>query len=134
MAVLAVVEDLLFLAKIESTAVQVGVALTVAKDLTALQPFLNANAGPWAVAIVDLNLSTSDPTDILTAIRRAAPTLPIVGYCAHGRTDLHANAQHAGCSVILPRSAFVKRLPELLKGHFRAPDGKIPAHRRIPAS
>ena len=110
MTVLAIVDDLFFRAKIEAAAAQMGAALKVATD---------ADGGPWRLIIIDLNLSTRDPVELVKTIRTTAPSTPIVGYYSHVQVDLETRAKHAGCSMVLPRSAFVKQLPALLQ----MPDG-----------
>jgi DNA-binding NarL/FixJ family response regulator len=108
MAVLVIVDDLLFRVKIEAAAAHAQVALTVLSD---------AGAPPersWRFVIVDLNLSSADPIDAVRRLRRAAPDVPIIGYCSHAQAALRARAHEAGCSEVLPRSAFVQRLPALL--------------------
>ena len=114
MAVLAIVDDLLFCAKLEAAAAGTGVDLHVAADLAAAEPLLVDQ--PWRLIILDLNLSSADPLAVLNAVRSTHPTAPIVGYCSHVQAELRTRATAAGCSVVVPRSVFVQRLPELMAG------------------
>lgn len=115
MAVLAVLDDLVFQAKLEAAAAQAGVMLRVARDVTSVHKSLPHE--PWQLVIVDLNLSFGDPVAIVTAIRQLVPTpTPLIGYCSHVQTALKARAQQAGCTAVLPRSVFVQSLPTLLTG------------------
>ena len=113
MPILAIVEDLFFRAKLETAATQLGTALTVASPEQSLEAF---QGRAWQLVIIDLNVSSGDPLGLLRAIRKGAPTVPIIGYCAHVQRELQAEAASAGCTTVLPRSAFVRRLPELLSG------------------
>ena len=107
--ILAIVDDLIFRGKIEAAAKQVGTALTVAKDAeAAIQP-----GQEWSRVLIDLNLS-GDAVAMVRRLREAHPDTPIVGYCSHVQQDLQRQALEAGCTAVLPRSAFVKQLPELL--------------------
>ncbi len=93
MIVLAIVDDLVFQAKIQAAAVPLGVEVRIAKNFTQAQ---EAWADP-AVVIVDLSLA-----------------VPIIGYGSHVQTELLAQARAAGCTTVLPRSAFAQQLPSLL--------------------
>jgi CheY-like chemotaxis protein len=108
--ILAIGDDLLFRAKLETAAAQLGVPLTVANDAaSALR-----NAAPWRRVLIDLNLAGGDALAIIRALRAAHPGVPLVGYCAHVQQDLQRQALEAGCTTVLARSAFVQQLPELL--------------------
>ncbi len=114
MAVLAMVDDLFFRAKIEAAAKQAGVSVTIRATVeAAIAP---PAEGSWQLVIVDLHLSTSDPIETISALRRMAPTTPMLGYGSHVEAELHARARAAGCTDVLPRSVFVQRLPALLSG------------------
>jgi hypothetical protein len=39
----------------------------------------------------------------------------VIGFLSHVQNDLIAAARHAGCDLILARSAFVSQLPNLLQ-------------------
>ena len=82
-----------------------------------------AGAGQLQCVIVDLHLTSADPLQMIRDVRAAHPALPIVAYYSHIKTDLSLQATQAGCTLVLPRSAFVQRLPELL-AHTR----NVPPH------
>jgi hypothetical protein len=42
--------------------------------------------------------------------------VPVVGFFAHVQTELMQRARAAGFDEVLPRSAFVARLPDILRG------------------
>ena len=109
-----VVEDLLFRAKIQAAAGLAGAQLQTPPGADEALALLRAT--PGALLIIDLNHSRFDPVQLIRAIREAAVPARVVGFCSHVDTGLAAQAREAGCDVVLPRSAFVKQLPELLQG------------------
>ena len=108
--ILAIVDDLLFQAKLEAAAAQLGVPLTIAADASSVP----RNGPPWSRVLIDLNLSRGDALAMIRELQAAHPDLPIVGYCSHVQQDLQRQALEAGCTTVLARSAFVQQLPELL--------------------
>ena len=114
MGVLAIVDDLLFRSKIETAASQHGVALTIASDPEAIAPLLRTAS--WSRVIIDLHFSAADPLRVIAMLRAVAPRVPILGYGSHVEVALQRQALDAGCTQVLPRSVFVRRLPELLAG------------------
>ena len=112
MPVLALVEDLLFQQKIQSTADAVGVTVKFGADVTAAGS--PCSGQPWDLVIVDLSLTRRDPIALVTALRHQLPTTPIIGFGSHVDAAQLARARAAGCTEVLARSAFVQRLPELL--------------------
>ena len=114
MAVLAVVEDLFFRSKIEAAADRQGVPVCAIGGLDPLPAPPEGQS--WHLVIVDLNRAADDGVRVVECVRRALPAVPILGYCSHVETQLQEQALRAGCTTVLPRSAFVQRLPELLAG------------------
>ncbi len=108
--ILAIMNDLIFQSKLQTTAAHLGVPLTVARDASpALQPGASCSR-----VLIDLNLSAGDPLAIVRTVRAAHPTVPVIGYCSHVQQELRHHALEAGCTAVLPRSAFVQQLSELL--------------------
>ena len=112
--ILAVVEDIFFLAKIQQTARQLGIAVeSVGPD--ALQERL---AGDAAYAIlVDLNHRSGKAIAVLEQLRSdpATSSIPVVAFLSHVQTDLAQAAHTAGCERVMARSAFSQQLPMLLQ-------------------
>lgn len=108
--ILAIVDDLLFRSKFEAIAAQLGTPLTIAADVG---PALRPGSG-WSRVLIDLNLSRGDALAMIRTLRAAYPDMPVVGYASHSQHELQQQALEAGCTKVLPRSAFVQRLPELL--------------------
>ena len=113
MTIVAMIEDLLFRTKVEAAASRLGVPVTLAPDGPAAVQALRQAAAPLLL-FVDLNHAGLDPLDAIRTVRRASPSARIIGYYAHVREELRAQAAAAGCTEVLPRSAFVQRLPTLL--------------------
>ena len=111
--ILAIVDDLLFRGKLEVAAAQLGASLTIAADASAVP----RDGGPFSRVLIDLNLSRGDALAMILDLRAAHPGIPLVGYCSHVQQDLQQQALEAGCTTVLPRSAFVQQLPELLTEH-----------------
>lgn len=108
--ILAIVDDLIFRGKLEAAATQLGTPLTLAADAGGAP----GNGQRWSRVLIDLNLSRADALAVIRELRVAHPDVPIVGYCSHVQQDLQQQALAAGCTVVLPRSAFIQQLPALL--------------------
>lgn len=104
--VVAYVSDLVFGSKITSAARAAEVGVRVVRAVDEIED----GAG---LVLVDLEASGA-----VQAIERcgAGQRPPrIVAFGPHVREDLFAAAREAGADEVLARSAFVQRLPELLK-------------------
>lgn len=112
--VVLVVSDLLFRTRIEATAAQAGVAVTAVTPEGALAA---CTADPPDLIVVDLT-APGDPVAIAGELRRTEATrrVPIVGFYPHVDQALRERALQAGIPQVLPRSAFVARMAEILKG------------------
>jgi CheY-like chemotaxis protein len=107
--VVAILEDLLFRSKLETMAAQLGAELTMARDAgPALAPGTSVSR-----VLIDLNMS-GDPLAVVRDIRAAQPGVPVIGFCSHVQQELQQQALAAGCTQVLPRSAFVQRMMEFL--------------------
>ncbi len=109
--VLAVVTDLFFVAKIQGVARAAGVTLHVsapasaAAEAAALQPDL---------ILLDLHATTDLRTFV--AQLREDTRAPLVGFYSHVDGETRRLAIAAGVDQVLPRSAFVARLANILAG------------------
>jgi DNA-binding NarL/FixJ family response regulator len=108
--VVALMDDLFFQMKLAETAKQLGVEVKVATNADALLGLLQPLP---RLVIVDLN-SRSQPIQAIERVRAAQPDLPVIGFLSHVQRDLAAQAQSAGCSEVMPRSAFTQRLADIL--------------------
>ncbi len=112
--ILAVVEDIFFLAKIQQTARQLG--LTVEPAAPEALPERLASGGAGAI-LLDLNHSSGKAVALLEALKNGPAThaIPVVAFLSHVQTDLAQSARAAGCDRVLARSAFSQQLPTLLR-------------------
>jgi DNA-binding NarL/FixJ family response regulator len=112
--ILAMVDDLLFLSKIQQTAKHLGVAVESARP--ADLPRLASEDVPNAL-IIDLNHRSGKALEVLRTLKSDLKTkdLTVIGFVSHVQNDLVAAARDAGCDLILARSAFVNQLPSLLQ-------------------
>lgn len=109
-AVVAFVDDLMFLSRIREAAARQQVEVQSARKLPQL---LEACVGARLV-ILDLDSPRLDTAGALQALREQHTALPLVGFFSHVDVDNARRAQAAGCSRVMPRSAFVQKLDALL--------------------
>jgi len=110
---LVVMADLFFSATIIDIAKKLGMTVQLLKDRATVLEQIKAK--PLAV-IFDLNYSAADPIGLIQQIRANPETQGIrtIGFVSHVQVELRSRAEKAGCDVVLPRSAFVQKLPGLL--------------------
>ena len=111
---MAVVEDLIFLAKIQQTARELGIHTLATGPTPAAQDI--AQAQPLAV-ILDLNHRSVSAVALVRALKAnpATRAIPILGFVSHVQTDRVNAARIAGCDQVMARSAFTQQLPGLLQ-------------------
>ncbi len=122
-SILVAVDDLFFQSKILATAAVAGIPATVAASRESV--IAQAEAFPPALIILDLHSARFPALDLLRALK-SHPTLrttPVLGYFSHVQRNVGAAATEAGCDIVLPRSAFSEKLPDLLK-QYAAPPAK----------
>lgn len=112
--ILAVVEDLIFLSKIQETSKALGITIEAASAAAAMQ---RAREGSARALVIDLNHRSGEAVALVRQLKSdpATAAVPVVGFLSHVQAELAAAARAAGCDMVLARSAFVKQLPELLK-------------------
>ena len=113
LTVIALVDDLMFLSRIREAAK--GHDLEVKPARTAADAVAGARAGARLV-IMDLD-SPRLPWAAALSELRADPSftgLPVVGFFSHVEAQRGREAAAAGCTTVLPRSAFVQKLDALL--------------------
>ena len=104
-------DDLFFQLKVAETAKQVGVEFKVAVTPKALEEMLG---GATKLVIVDLNARNA-PLATLKSIRATHPELRVVAFLSHVQAELAEEARAAGCTEVMPRSAFTKNLAAILE-------------------
>jgi DNA-binding NarL/FixJ family response regulator len=112
--ILVVVEDLIFLSKIQQAARQIGVPIE-AVEISRLKERL-CDSSSRAV-IVDLNHRSGSAVEAAQAIKSDPETshVQVLGFLSHVQTDLAREARQAGLDLVMARSAFTQQLPELLR-------------------
>ncbi len=113
--VLSAVEDIFFSAKIEAAARAAGVALMPAIDGHQLEAALHSRKPD--LIILDLNSRTYAPLDVIRRIKADSSLagIPLIGFLSHVQVELEEAARAAGCDQVMPRSAFSRDLPQILR-------------------
>ena len=111
--ILIVVDDLIFLSKIQQTAQQVGVSIESVAPSKVKERVTETSAHS---IILDLNHRSGTAIELARAIKGNPATshVQVAGFLSHVQTDLAAAAHEAGCDIVLARSAFTQQLPQLL--------------------
>ena len=114
--VVAAVSDMIFASKIRGTAEHLNVTVDFARSEDAL--FDSAKTDVPSLVILDLHSTRPDPFAVAARLKADEQLrgVPIVAFFSHVETELQRRALEAGVDKVLPRSAFVNRLPEILKG------------------
>ena len=113
-SVIAAVDDMFFASKIRAVAEHLGVHVRFARSVDdVLQA---AREDPPSLIIADLHAQRCDPFSLAEQLKAddQLRIVPLVGFFSHVQTALQKQAEQAGYDRIMPRSAFVKYLPEVL--------------------
>jgi hypothetical protein len=121
MAVVAFMDDLMFLSRIRAAAAAQGVPLATARTVPDLVAACRQGA---RLVLVDLD-SRLPGALAIAALRAEAGLagLPIVGFFSHVHAERGREARAAGATSALPRSAFVQQLEGLLRDASASPHG-----------
>jgi CheY-like chemotaxis protein len=125
--VVVAVTDLITRSRIRDAARVAGVELLLAMNAETLADVArDADVDRFVLDLADQRY------DALDAIRRlksdgALAGVAIVGFFPHVNTELRQAALDAGCDTVLPRSAFVAHLAEVLVGEYPRPAGGTPS-------
>ncbi len=106
--VISCVDDLIFATKIGSTAKSLGLSH---RNVTGSGVRKIAGAG---LVVVDLNAVTFDPLELVELLKSRIPSPTVVGFLSHTQEHLAEAAAVSGCDDVMPRSKFVRVLPDLL--------------------
>ena len=102
-------DDLIFYSRVRGTAESLGGIITMVKTPSALVEMLRVN--PAQCVILDLQSPGLVIEEFVAELKRLTPELQIIGYGSHVEAETLRKARAAGCDVVMPRSAFVQRLP-----------------------
>jgi len=113
--VVALVEDLLFLSRIREAAHAQGLEV---RSVRSVPDLLRACAPPPRVVILDLDAPDLPAAEAVAALGADATlaAVPTVGFFSHVHAERGRLARAVGCSRVVPRSAFVHELPNILAG------------------
>ncbi len=112
--IVAFLDDLIFTSKLSATATAAGTSVTFVRALEALGGQLGR--GGVSLVLVDLSAGGGDPLEAIALARASSPEVQIVAFGPHVEGDLMNAARERGADTVLARSAFVRKLPELLGG------------------
>lgn len=114
-SVIAVVDDLFFASKIRGTAEQVGTRVKFSRSIA--DAVAKARDEAPALIIADLNAGCCDTLELARALKGddALAAVPLLGFFSHIQTELQQAAVAAGYDQVMPRSAFVRGLPQILQ-------------------
>ncbi len=126
--IVALVDDLFFLAKIRETAKAVGTTVVTGDHRRGVAAL--AEAQPQAI-IMDLNSRALPAVDWIRALKSDPSTrsIRIVAFASHVQEQLISAARTAGCDSVMARSAFTQQLPNLLRSlgsDVAKPDENLP--------
>ena len=112
--ILAIADDIFFVAKIKETARQVSVPLEAICQEVVLREAIAT--GTVSGVILDLNCNSLDAVKVIRSLKLNPPGKlpPLVGFLRHTQTDLFLQAKEVGLDRVMPRSELVKELPQLL--------------------
>ncbi|MEK6917076.1 MAG: response regulator [Nanoarchaeota archaeon] len=111
MKTIAIISDLFFAAKIRTAANALGAELYIIKNKLELEKQLENPEEIYKI-IVDLNFNKFDIFKILVELKKK-DSIYMIGYLSHVQVDLRKKAEKY-CDLVLSRSDFSARLPELL--------------------
>lgn len=116
--VIALVADLIFAGRIGGTARTAGTNVTILRSAGDAIAGVRAGAG---LVLLDLDARAVDVPALIRSLRDDPATrdVRILAFGSHVDTAAIHAARAAGADQILARSAFVRRLPELLAGEGR---------------
>lgn len=120
--IVAVVDDMFFAAKIRGTAEQLGMPVKIVKDI---KKIVGNELAPRLI-IVDLQAARFDPFAVATEVKADARLreTKLLGFFSHVENELARRARASGFDVVMPRSVFARRLPEILCGGLDAEAAK----------
>lgn len=113
--VVAVIDDLFFQAKVRTILQHLGLAADIIPDGRRLQARLQG--GVPALVIIDLTLRSGDATSLIRDLRATehGRSVPILAFGSHVAVEVQKEALQAGASQVVTKSAFAKRLPQLVR-------------------
>ena len=114
----ATIDDMLFVSKVHTTAEQLNVSIEFVR--TAEAAFQSIEKNIPDLVLIDLHSTRCDWNELANRLKadQRFRSIPIVGFFSHVQIELQRQAKAAGLDHVLPRSAFSKRLPQILQGEL----------------
>ena len=115
--ILAAVDDLFFVVKINDAAKRAGMLIEFLKSEEDL--LKKALAEPPTMVIVDLATASIPPVPLIARLRSepALKSVSVIAFVSHVDAELKNRAQEAGADMVMARSAFSINLPQILRRH-----------------
>ena len=122
-SVVALVDDLMFVSRIREAARGQGLDVRTVRQIPDL---LDACREDARLVLMDLDSARLPVMEALSTICAdpAFSGLQVVGFFSHVHADRGRQARAAGCTHVLPRSAFVEQLPVLLQAAADRPPSR----------
>lgn len=114
-AIIVAVDDMFFAAKIRATGEALEVPLRFARKSDDI--FVAAKDENPSLIIFDLHTARFDPFRLARELKanEALRHIRLLGFFSHVQTELEREAREAGFDQVMPRSAFTRRLSEILQ-------------------
>jgi CheY-like chemotaxis protein len=119
--VIAAVDDMFFASKIRAVAEHLGVKVRFVRS--ADEALEAARIDAPSLIIADLHAQKCDPFGLAEQLKmdETLRAVPLLGFFSHVQTELQQRAAQAGYDRVMPRSAFSKKLAEILGGLEASP-------------
>ena len=107
--VVALADDIFFIAKMTETATLAGVELETVSTADAL-----AEAADHDTSLLIVDLNARGGLEAVEKLRAIGNTRPVIAYLSHVQVDLAERARATGAEV-MPRSKFTNELADILR-------------------
>jgi len=104
----ALTSDLIFSAKIREVAAAVGAEVLITKTVEKVP-------NETTYVLFDLESRSFPAIETLKALKLKLPNARVIGFFSHVHCDIAESALAHGANEVMPRSRFVKVLPDLLR-------------------
>ena len=108
--VVAVIDDLFFMAKVKDAAVAAGMGIVFAKSKD--DAVVQCSAAP-CLAVIDLNAGKFSPIELVIQLKSLG--VPMLGFLSHVNVELKAKAVEAGAGRVLARSALAQNINAIFR-------------------
>jgi CheY-like chemotaxis protein len=114
--VIAIVEDMFFVSKLQATAKALGAIIKFPRTLDAAREATRQDMPD--LVIVDLHNQRISPIEFARELKtdEQLKQVPLLGFFSHVQVELQRQAADAGFDQIMPRSIFARDLAEILAG------------------